>query len=55
MIVFSEDPTIGYNQTNAMWWDSCGGSLDVSLGFIERKHSCSKDEEIVKVRFENFQ
>lgn len=34
-----------------MSWDSCGGSLNVSLGFVEKKHRCYKDEEIQKVHF----
>lgn len=42
----SGDETVQYS---SMWWDSCGGSLDVSLGFVEREHSCYKDAKIVKV------
>lgn len=32
-----------------MLWDSCGGTLDTSLGFVEIEHRCYKDEKIKKV------
>lgn len=35
----------------SMWWDSCGGTLNMSLGYIERDHDCYKDRKIVKVFF----
>lgn len=35
--------------SESMMWDSCGGSLDVSLGFVSVEHSCYKDEQIIKV------
>lgn len=33
----------------SMSWDSCGGSLDVSLGLVSVEHRCYKDEDINKV------
>lgn len=36
-----------------MSWDSCGGSLNVSLGFVAIQHSCYKDKQIQKVSFES--
>lgn len=39
--------------SESMLWDSCGGSLDVSLGFVSIEHSCYKDEQIAKVNIKN--
>lgn len=33
----------------SQWWDYCGGTLDMSLGYIERDHDCYKDKRIIKV------
>lgn len=36
-------------ESGELSWDSCGGSLNVSLGFVEIQHTCYKDAKIDKV------